>query len=171
MLPGDRVLMTGSLDCMGRWEQSIELTQSTINRNIWTVELEMPLNMSDTSLLGIFHYKYEIESARDGRISEGQFERSETKMRKHFFHFFRPNYSHSRFRMLQPVSPVHTFEQFLSEILIKLKRNDFSLRKFMRMYMDLMECLPHVQRAVLEHYFNTFLEEELIETVTSSSLQ
>lgn len=161
---GDRIVLCGSLKCMGLWVDPVELEPSDIDGTLWSRSLEVPLNMADTSTAGIMHFKYEIESIRDGRILEGQYERIETRMRRSYFHIFRPNYTHQRFRGCAHPSNAIAAEKYIDERLVRLRRGDFTFMKFMETYKDIMECIPNIQRAVIEGLFNEFLDTSEVGT-------
>ena len=162
---GERVVLSGSLECMGQWVQPVPLEQSDIDGSIWSCTLEVPLNMADTSMAGIMHYRYEIASPHEDRIAEGQYPRSETKIRRDFFHVFRPNYD-ARFRGLKQLSNTAAVERFLKERFTRLRRGDLGLMKFMGSFRDMIECIPNVNRGDVEIAFNQNLD--VIEVIAES---
>ena len=159
--PGDRVVLMGNLDCLGGWDRAIELAPDPFYPDVWSVAVEMPFSLADSNLIGIFHYKYFIESARDGRVAEGQYERTETKMRRNLFHSFRPNYNISRFRGATFPSTAITIEKFVTYCVGRLKRREITTQQMMASYDEIMDCLPGGYRAMIETIFNDFLGERV----------
>ncbi len=165
LFPGDRIVLSGSMDCLGNWDAMIELSPSPTSPAIWSVTVDMPLNMMDSYLSGLFEYKYYIESARDGRISEGQQTggyyqidgRRETKMRRNLFHSFRPNYSHARFRGWSAPAPVLSIEEYVSYYIKRLNTHDVRSADFLSIFDDLMDCIPGGHRGVIEGMLNDYL--------------
>ena len=142
---------------MGKWVEPVEMEPSDLDGSLWSVSFETPLNMADTSMMGIMHYKYEIQTLEGERIPEGQYERSETRMRKSFFHTFRPNFTHLRFRGIQHQPNATAIEKFVIERLTRVRRGDFTPRKFLESYGELMDCIPSGQRVLIENLFNDYL--------------
>lgn len=142
---------------MGMWAAPVEMRQSDIDRTLWLCTLDVPLNMADSSMAGIMHYKYEIVSLNEGRISEGPTERTETKMKRNYFHTFRPNYSHTRFRGSTHILKEVAVEKFIAELLAQLRQRDMTFMWYMDSYRDLMDCIPNVQRGTVENAFDDFL--------------
>jgi hypothetical protein len=163
--PGDRVVLMGNLDCLGGWDRIIELNPDPFHPDVWSIAVEMPFCLADSSLTGIFHYKYFIESARDGRVAEGQYERTETKMRRNLFHAFRPNYNISRFRGATFPSTAVTIEKFVSFCIGRLKRREITTQQMMTSFDEIMDCLPGGYRAMIEAIFNDFLAEPVLRFV------
>jgi hypothetical protein len=78
-------------------------------------------------------------------------------MRHSYFHTFRPNFTHPRFRGAA-MPPAAALERFVAERLVRLRRGDLPPRAFLEAYRDLNECIPAGQRVVIEKLFNNFLD-------------
>jgi hypothetical protein len=155
---GDTVRINGNLAQMSEWADGVPMEQDISDSSVWTITLNLPFAMSDNWPAGLFEFRYEIVSGSDGAvITEGQFDRTEPKLRSHFYHTFRPNYRVARFRNAAYLQGKAAFLSFLNVELSQHKDGLSSAREFMGRYRDLAECLTGTMRIHVEE----LLESEI----------
>ena len=89
--PGERVGITGNLQELGAWGDPIALERSADRADVWQVELELPIGMSETHKRGLFEFRYVIQAANGGGVivAEGGVSRRHYEMHPVFLHNFK----------------------------------------------------------------------------------
>ena len=81
----------GNLKELGGWGAPIALERSADRADVWQVELELPMGMSESHKKGLFEFRYVIEAA-DGSsvlVEEGGVSRRQYEMHPLFLHNFK----------------------------------------------------------------------------------
>jgi hypothetical protein len=154
-------MLTGSLEVMGNWRQGggIEMTPDQSNPLLWVAVVDLPLAMSDAAPYGLFQFRYEIVSARDGTIIEGQNERTENTMRRNFYHVFRSNYYFARFRgWTASNNNGVVMRHFLQYELSRLRSGMTEISRMLDIFYDIMESLGDCKRDIVEELLEDYLE-------------
>lgn len=160
-LNNDRVFLTGSLEVMGAWREGegIVMNQANDNPLLWFVDVNLPFTMTDSATFGLFQFRYQIISAKDGIIIEGQGERIETNVRKSYYHVFRSNYYFPRFRgWVANTGPV-VMKHLLKHELLLFRNGVTSTDQFLGIHHDITESVSECRRDVGEELFEEYLGE------------
>lgn len=157
LTPGDYVRLNGNLQELSAWNDGVPMVAESDNRQIWSVTVELPFTMADFWNLGMFQYQYEIVSG-SGVIREGQAERSEQRLKSHFYHAFRPNFKNARQSRLTALPPKVIIEAFVSHEILGLKSGSMELKDFVDRFTNLSSSVIG-NRGFVEDLFDEEIEE------------
>lgn len=153
---GDRILINGNLPQFTEWRHGVEMHPSE-DLYLWSISLELPFSLADSSPYGIFRYRYEILT-RAGNIIEGNLERSEQQIRTHYFHSFRGNFRYPRFRGWTAPHPRDIFQFYCRSIISDFSNGTEEIELSFQKYANLMFCFPDSHRSFVETIFEESLQ-------------
>ncbi len=126
---------------MSGWGVGVRMNQDPTNPFIFLVKLVLPFTFEDACALGMFQFRYEIVTPTGEIVPEGQGERTENRIRPHFFHSFRPDYLSSRFRNVFMVTVKDAFQGFVQREIALLKIGHITAKEALSRFVDLLECM------------------------------
>ena len=97
---GERIVIRGNIPQLGQWGDGahVPMTQDVNNESLWVAELVLPFLMDERPVLGIFQFKYALETATGQVLEEGQENRTVKQLQGQFYHGFRCNYQAARLK-------------------------------------------------------------------------
>jgi hypothetical protein len=135
------------------------MAQDELDSNVWKLDVNLPFTAADFHTYGLFSYKYEIVSANEGTISEGQNERTESKLRRHFYHTFKPNYKFQRFRNATAILARDAVQFFVRKELTLFDLDMITSVQTIQRFTDIVGCFAGSNRAVIEDLFEDAIDE------------
>jgi hypothetical protein len=153
---GDRIVINGNLPQFTEWRHGVEMIPSE-DLHMWSISLELPFSLADSSPYGIFRYRYEILT-RSGNIIEGNMERSEQQVRTNYYHFFRGNFRYPRFRGWTTPHPRDIFQFYCQSIVAEFSNGEIGIDVSFKKYANLMFCFPDSHRSFVEALFEESLQ-------------
>ena len=147
------VRITGNLEVMSAFTDGIPMVIEDGNQCVWTISLHLPFTLTDYHINGMFQFHYEIVMTDGAIIPEGQGERTEQKLRHHFFHAFRPDYRVPAFRYTTAMPPKTWFQSFIVAQKTMLKTGTVSLYDAVGMFSELFDCCVGAARVHVEECF------------------
>ncbi len=153
--PVDSVRLNGNLAVMSACNGGVEMVMVNGNPLIWSVSLHLPFSMTDFCVSGMFQFHYEIVRGTEV-IVESQGERTEQRLKRHFFHSYRPDMR--VFRHAYPLIPKVVVQSFVLAEVSLLKSNAISLGEAICRFHDLADSCVGCNRLHVEEAFEDALD-------------
>jgi hypothetical protein len=147
------VRINGNLEVMSAWGEGIGMERSPENSSIWSISLHLPFTRNDFHVSGMFQFHFEIVNSDGSIVVEGQGERTEQRVRNHFFYPFRPDYRLPMFRYATALSPKQWYQTFVANEKGLLKSGRIYLDEALDRNNDLFECCNGCVRVHAEQCF------------------
>jgi hypothetical protein len=154
---------------MDEWGDGVPMLRSGEDPTVWSITLQLPFTFNDFCVYGMFQFRYQIgfgPDGSDGVYSEGSGERTEQRLKNHFYHTFRPDYRNTRFRNTQMMGPKAVIQAFLRCEVEQLKSGSIDLPEALSRFSDLCECNSGAARGHVEEVFEE--EIELVDRTVST---
>ena len=156
---GDQVTLRGNLEELGGGGPGVPMVRSEDDPSVWSVEVELPIGMTETHFTGMFDYRFAIETARGAVIEEGAVAKSAKAMYTHFYHNCRTNYHQPRLKQSNMIANDDAFVRLMRREILQLDIGAISLRDCLLRVQGIKEGLVGVVRSDVEELFDQLLKD------------
>ena len=138
---GDMVTLHGSVPVMGEWAEGvvgIPMIREESDPFIWSAEVELPFNMTESHITGMFEWKFVIVSGNGAdKCEEGGKKRREKKMLSNFFGTFNAAKGNRRFKGWNDRGNKKDVVQYTHWLFGKLVEGSITPKVFVEMFDEL----------------------------------
>ena len=156
---GDRVTLRGDLEELGDGGPGVPMVQAEDDPAVWSVEVELPIGMTETHYSGMFDYRFAIETASGATIEEGSIGKSAKAMYTHFYHNCRTNWREPRLAQSNMIANDDAFDRLMRREILQLQSGAIGLRECLLRVQGIKEGLVTVTRGDVEELFDQLLQQ------------